>query len=192
MVAETKARHLTRSDRRSFDSEEDSFAWSDDVEEGPSTSDSSQSHSSSRFNLVHRSTNPLSSTFSRRAHSGQPSKPLSPVLHCRKPLHPSSDPNLAPLNTPLYLATDSRSPTTEESLQIFFDWFPCIWILDSFVRATPGISDEPVPALERLVKGGVAEWISDFDGQEMSKYLFPFLESEVCVGLSSSLISSLC
>lgn len=169
MVEETKARLSKQPRKRFSESEEDSLGWSDDFEEATPASSSSQIHSATRFHHVHRSINFLTSTLTRRALSGSPSKPLSPLLHCRKPLHPSSDPILSPLNTPLYIATDSRSPTTDESLQIFFDWFPCIFTLD----------DVPVPGLERLVRGGVEEWISDYDGQELSKYLFPFLESEV-------------
>ncbi|GAA6059147.1 hypothetical protein JCM10212_003894 [Sporobolomyces blumeae] len=114
-----------------------------------------------------------------RAHSGRPSKPLHPTLHCRKALWPSTDPILSRLNTPLYIATDSRSPTTDPSLRIFFDWFPCTFLLSDFVEATPGVSDEAVPALRKLVKGGEAKWKSDFDGQEMAKYLYPFLEAEI-------------
>ncbi|GAA5883454.1 hypothetical protein JCM16303_003805 [Sporobolomyces ruberrimus] len=130
-----------------------------------------------------------------RAHSGRPSRPLSPTLHCRKPLWPTKDKTLSRLNTPLYIATDSRSPSTEPSLKIFYDWFPCVFVLSDFITATPGVSDESVPALERLGKGGAKEWISDFDGSELGKFLFPFLEAEIAaravetVGTKSSTFS---
>ncbi|GAA5870505.1 hypothetical protein JCM1840_004783 [Sporobolomyces johnsonii] len=113
-----------------------------------------------------------------RARSGRPSQPLSPLLHCRRPLYPPTSP-LAPLNTPLYIATDSRAPTTDPALRIFFDTFPCTFVLGDFVERIEGVSEEGIAGLEELVRGGGGRWTSEWDGQEMSKYLFPFLEAEI-------------
>ncbi|GAA5886392.1 hypothetical protein JCM5296_001893 [Sporobolomyces johnsonii] len=113
-----------------------------------------------------------------RARSGRPSQPLSPLLHCRRPLYPPTSP-LSPLNTPLYIATDSRAPTTDPALRIFFDAFPCAFVLGDFVERIEGVSEEGIAGLEELVRGGGGRWTSEWDGQEMSKYLFPFLEAEI-------------
>ncbi|GAA5924946.1 hypothetical protein JCM1841_005376 [Sporobolomyces salmonicolor] len=118
-----------------------------------------------------------SSSLLPRARSGRPSQPLSPSLHCRRPLYPSTSP-FAPLNTPLYIATDSRAPTTDPALRIFFDTFPCAFLLGDFAKRIEGVSEEGIAGLEELVRGG-GRWTSEWDGQEMSKYLFPFLEAEI-------------
>ncbi|BGP03736.1 hypothetical protein NBRC10513v2_007468 [Rhodotorula toruloides] len=117
-------------------------------------------------------------TRSRRAvHTAPPSRPLSPLLTCRSPLHdPLLAPHLAALNTPLYIATDSRSPTTDAALRPFMRWFPCVFFLSDFV--------ELVEELGELVnakggEGGGGKWVSEWDQQPLARYLFPFLEAEI-------------
>ncbi|GAA5937925.1 uncharacterized protein JCM15063_005414 [Sporobolomyces koalae] len=165
MIAESADKNA-RTVRRNPTSATTPALWQDDVEE-------------SFIEIV----NPIQG-FSRRqleprARKGQPSQPLSTSLHCRKALWPANDKVLSRLNTPLYIATDARSPTTEPSLRLFFDWFPCAFVLSDFTEATPGVSDSAVPALARLAAGTEAEWISDFDRSEMAKFLYPFLEAEI-------------
>jgi len=124
------------------------------------------------------------SHIARRALKGGPAQPLASSLHCRRPLHDvKASPHLARLNVPLYIATDSRSPTTDPALEPFNHWFPCVFFLSDFAQASE-VNDAPVPELEALVEGqgvdeGGAEWVSDWDGQAMARYLFPFLEAEV-------------
>ncbi|BGP52013.1 hypothetical protein JCM10450v2_007984 [Rhodotorula kratochvilovae] len=136
-----------------------------------------------------------------RALKGGPSQPLAPSLHCRRPLHDTkAAPHLAPLNVPLYIATDSRSPTTDAALAPFTHWFPCVFFLSDFAEPSE-VNDAPVPELVDLVAakarddGGKGEWTSDWDGQAMAKYLYPFLEAEIAaravavVGTPSSTFS---
>ncbi|GAA5905908.1 hypothetical protein JCM6882_009067 [Rhodosporidiobolus microsporus] len=114
-----------------------------------------------------------------------PTTPLSPTLHCRSPLHDLAlNPSYAPLNTPLYIATDSRAPASDPALAPFFKWFPCIFLLNDFVEeeGKGGVSDKPVEELVRLVDardGEVGGWTSEWDGQAMARYLYPFLEAEI-------------
>ncbi|GAA5876375.1 hypothetical protein JCM8547_003022 [Rhodosporidiobolus lusitaniae] len=152
--------------------------------------------SSPSFSLSRRSSLPsfASPSLAKRG----PLTPLSPTLHCRSPLHPSSSgPSyLLPLNTPLYIATDSRSPTSDPALAPFFRWFPCVFLLEDFERVSE-VNEEGVEGLEELVSGedagvggegeggdvkggkGGNRWTSEWDGQAMAKYLYPFLEAEI-------------
>lgn len=170
MVQESTARNEARRARRSIPSPnvESSSLWGDDTEE-------ENLHQA----LSHRHLFSRSIKSGHQTRAGHPAKPLSSSLHCRKPLWPQSDKILSRLNTPLYIATDSRSPSTEPSLRIFFDWFPCLFLLDDFISPTPGVSDEAVPQLVSLTKGGDGEWLSDWDGSELGTFLYPFLEAEV-------------
>ncbi|GAA5964023.1 hypothetical protein JCM3765_007844 [Sporobolomyces pararoseus] len=189
MVRESTARTEARRARRSIPSStsNSSSLWDDDLEEEEEDlyKDTSPRH------LVSRSINSHHQT-----RAGRPAKPLSPSLHCRKPLWPESNKILSRLNTPLYIATDSRSPSTEPALRIFFDWFPCLFLLDDFISPTPGVSDEAVPQLVSLTKGGEEEWVSDWDGSELGAFLYPFLEAEIAargveiVGTPGSTFSS--
>lgn len=115
--------------------------------------------------------------LSRRAvHTAPPSRPLSPLLTCRSALHDALvAPHLAPLNTPLYIATDSRSPTTDAALRPFLRWFPCVFFLSDF----EGLVDELGELVSAKGEGGGARWVSEWDEQPMARYLFPFLEAEV-------------
>ncbi|GAA5839736.1 hypothetical protein JCM9279_005154 [Rhodotorula babjevae] len=124
------------------------------------------------------------SHLGRRALKGGPAQPLASSLHCRRPLHDvKASPHLARLNVPLYIATDSRSPTTDPALEPFNRWFPCVFFLSDFAQASE-VNDAPVAELEELVEAksveeGGARWVSDWDGQAMARYLFPFLEAEI-------------
>lgn len=94
-------------------------------------------------------------------------------LTCRGTLH--SDRRFAAFNTPLYLATDSRSPETDATLSAFFRAFPCTFILSDFATADPtrnGGSVVPsVGALNRLV--------NELDGVRLGRLFLPFLEAIV-------------
>ncbi|GAA5838466.1 hypothetical protein JCM11251_003400 [Rhodosporidiobolus azoricus] len=131
--------------------------------------------------LSRRSGSPSYPSFS--LHRRGPTSALSPTLHCRSPLHDLTlNPYYAPLNTPLYIATDSRSPPTDPALAPFFKWFPCIFLLNDFVDGGQGVVDEPLPELVDLVEGKDGKegrWTSEWDGQAMARYLYPFLEAEI-------------
>lgn len=116
-------------------------------------------------------------------HRRGPSQPLASTLHCRSPLHDlTANPRYAPLNTPLYIATDSRSPETDVALAPFFRWFPCVFLLNDFSEKGKA-NNEPVKELVTLVEAQDGEegnrWTSEWDGQAMAKYLYPFAEAEV-------------
>ncbi|GAA5997677.1 uncharacterized protein JCM10292_001018 [Rhodotorula paludigena] len=159
---------------------EDAFDEADLLLDGDHTLSSSSAP-------LFRSVPSATSAISRRAIKGEPSQPLAQNLHCRRPLHDvESAPHLAPLNVPLYIATDSRSPTTDASLAPFNRWFPCVFFLSDFAAASE-VNDSPVEELAELVAAKSAEeagglggrWTSDWDGQAMAKYLYPFLEAEI-------------
>lgn len=86
-------------------------------------------------------------------------RPLSPALTCRSALH--TNPELLPLNTPLYIATDSRSPMTDPALAPFFHHFPCAFLLDDFAKRSE-VNQKPVDALVEMVSD---KWTSEWDGQ---------------------------
>ncbi|KAG0660786.1 hypothetical protein C6P46_004470 [Rhodotorula mucilaginosa] len=127
----------------------------------------------------------------RKPLRGSPARPLAPHLRCRGNLHES--PHLARLNTPLYIATDSRRPTSDPNLAPFFRWFPCTFLLGDFSAATGAVNEvnvEPIAELVRLAgaaktrdeaKGTTptpSQWTSDWDGTDLGKFLLPFLEAE--------------
>lgn len=104
--------------------------------------------------------------------SGEPSALLR-NLNCRSKLH--TDPNLKPLNIPLYLATDSRSPTTDPNLAPFFDTFPCTFVLSDFDEPDPerndGVVVESVKDMLRLE--------NELDRVPLGRLFLPFLEAIV-------------
>lgn len=93
-------------------------------------------------------------------------------LTCRAPLHTA--PELLPFNQPLYLATDSRDPTSNQALSIFFKTFPCTFTLDDF--------DHPSPLNDGVVVGSVEEMgrlENDADGMPLGRLFLPFLEAVI-------------
>ncbi|GAA5834842.1 hypothetical protein JCM11251_002040 [Rhodosporidiobolus azoricus] len=94
-------------------------------------------------------------------------------LTCRAPLH--TEARFKPFNTPLYLATDSRSPETDVNLRPFFNAFPCTFILSDFdrpdVRRNDGVVVRSVNEMSRLV--------NDLDGVSLGRLFLPFLEAIV-------------
>ncbi|GAA5922041.1 uncharacterized protein JCM15063_003168 [Sporobolomyces koalae] len=105
-----------------------------------------------------------------RGPSGEPSALLR-NLHCRGPLH--TDLDLKRLNVPLYLATDSPSPTEDPNLRPFFDAFPCAFVLSDF--------DHPFePRNDDIVVESVQEMgrlVSELDGFKLGRLFLPFLEA---------------
>ncbi|GAA5859823.1 hypothetical protein JCM1840_006471 [Sporobolomyces johnsonii] len=100
-----------------------------------------------------------------------PSASLLRNLTCRAPLHTAS--RFKPFNTPLYLATDSRSPTLDLNLEIFFAAFPCTFILSDFDRPdeerNKGVVVNSVGEMGRLVNA--------LDDVPLGRLFLPFLEA---------------
>ncbi|KAL8286288.1 hypothetical protein RQP46_004776 [Phenoliferia psychrophenolica] len=93
-------------------------------------------------------------------------------LKCRSPLHTS--PPFLPFNTPVYIATDSRSPTTDVNLSPFFAAFPCTFILSDFDRPSEINGYHYVPSV-----GAMLRLVNDADGVPLGRLLLPFLEAVV-------------
>lgn len=104
-----------------------------------------------------------------------PLRPLSQLVNltCRAPLHTS--PSLALFNTPLYLATDSRSPTTDPVLSIFFAAFPCTFILADFESPDAALNEGQSVESIQVMKNTV----NKLDGMPLGRLLLPFLEAVV-------------
>ncbi|BGP52781.1 hypothetical protein JCM8202v2_000338 [Rhodotorula sphaerocarpa] len=111
-------------------------------------------------------------------------------LSCRSPPHP--EPRFSGFNAPLYLATDSRSPETDPNLAIFFEAFPCTFVLSDFsspdVHRNDGIAVPSVDEMTRLV--------NKLDNVPLGRLFLPFLEAVVAakarltVGTSRSTFSA--
>lgn len=149
----------------------------------------------------------IASTLLRRQKQATPppSTTKSPTpLSCRSPLH--TNPALLPLNRPIYLATDSKSPETDTALKPFFDNFPCLFTLADFAFP-PTSSSTPLSNghLDNSETGRGSHLIQEvvdlvklrnvWDGQSLGRFLWPFLEAEIvakgrdCQGTSGSTFS---
>lgn len=147
-------------------------------------------------------------TILRRQKQASPpnfSPKSSPPLSCRSSLH--TNPSLLPLNRPIYLATDSKSPESDITLKPFFDNFPCLFTLADF--AFPASSSATTSSNGHLSNGNdkgrgshliqevvdLAKTINSWDGQSLGRFLWPFLEAEIiakgseCQGTSGSTFS---
>jgi hypothetical protein len=96
---------------------------------------------------------------------------LAPSLTCRGKLY--TDPELQPLNRPIYIATDSHSPLQDRNLAVFFNSLPCVFVLTDFAEVTP-VSSEPIADLVEMTSLRNLE-----DGVKLGSLLFPFLEAEI-------------
>ncbi|GAA5859674.1 hypothetical protein JCM8547_006188 [Rhodosporidiobolus lusitaniae] len=94
-------------------------------------------------------------------------------ITCRAPLH--SEPRFRAFNTPLYLATDSRSPKTDRNLRPFFDAFPCTFVLSDFDHPDEERNDGVVV---RSV-GEMGRLVNENDGVPLGRLFLPFLEAMV-------------
>jgi len=80
---------------------------------------------------------------------------------CKGKLH--TDPDLERLNVPLFIATDSKDPHTDEHLDFFRRTFPCIFFLGDFPRELESITNIRDPV----------------SGMEIGSMLVPFLDAMV-------------
>ena len=65
---------------------------------------------------------------------------------CKGKLH--TEPDLERLNSPLFIATDSKDPDTDEHLSLFRQTFPCIFFLGDFPQEL-----EPIAGIRDLMSG---------------------------------------
>ncbi|KAM0753275.1 hypothetical protein T439DRAFT_378973 [Meredithblackwellia eburnea MCA 4105] len=93
---------------------------------------------------------------------------ITPSLACPSPLYDESD-RLAPLNTPLYIATDTLTPRSDSLVTMFIETFPCVFFLSDF-QQTSNFHTEAVPEMEFL------ERATDEEGERLRPFLEPFLE----------------
>ncbi len=93
-------------------------------------------------------------------------------LTCRGKLHTAAA--LQPFNTPVYLATDSRSPTEDPNLMPFFAAFPCTFILADFDRPSELNGYEMVEGVGHMMK-----LANKIDGQPLGRLFLPFLEATI-------------
>ncbi|KAM0749365.1 hypothetical protein T439DRAFT_363921 [Meredithblackwellia eburnea MCA 4105] len=117
---------------------------------------------------------PQRHSHARRVFPPIPPSPTETLknLHCRSPLHTA--PSLLLFNTPIYLATDSRSPLDDPFLQPFFKAFPCVFMLSDF--------DRPSELNDGIVVEGVGEMmrlVNKLDGVPLGRLFLPFLEAVV-------------
>ena len=80
---------------------------------------------------------------------------------CNGELH--TDPELEHLNTPLFIATDSKDPPTDERLSMFHRTFPCVFFLGDFPQEVKQVA-------------AIRDPIS---GMEIGDMLVPFLDAMV-------------
>jgi len=81
--------------------------------------------------------------------------------NCKGELH--SDPKLERLNIPLFIATDSKDPNTDEHLRLFRQTFPCVFFLGDFPQEV-----EQITAIRDPISG-----------VEIGDMLVPFLDAMV-------------
>lgn len=99
------------------------------------------------------------------------SLPIVSSLHCPTALH--EDPKLAPLNRPVYIATDAHSPREDPNLQVFFKSLPCAFILSDFSSSNQ-INEHPITDLLNLFNVRVK-----LDRTHLAQFFVAFLEAEV-------------
>lgn len=97
--------------------------------------------------------------------------PLDDSLTCRRPLHTAT--HLLPFNAPLFIATDSKNPTADRNLAVFFDAFPCTFILADF-SSTSATNSKVVTGLTPLAGLRNSE-----DKVPLAQFLYPQLDAQI-------------
>jgi hypothetical protein len=80
---------------------------------------------------------------------------------------------MLPFNAPLYIATDSKIPTTDPNLAIFFATFPCTFVLGDFA-STSSVNSESVEALNEL-----NALRNKDDKVPLAQFLYPQLDAQI-------------
>lgn len=97
--------------------------------------------------------------------------PLAESLTCRGELH--TDEDLLPFNQPLFIATDSKIPTADRHLAIFFKMFPCTFVLGDFASTSP-VNSELVDQIAEL--NGLR---NQEDKVPLAQFLYPQLDAQI-------------
>ncbi|KAF5388855.1 hypothetical protein D9757_005649 [Collybiopsis confluens] len=101
----------------------------------------------------------LEEDFGSRVDSDLETVDNDSLRQCRGLYH--TKPQLMALNTPLYIATDATDK--DPSLALFFDTFPCTFVLSDFLGS--------LTALTRIN--------NLYDGLELKKFLLPFIDAMI-------------
>ncbi|KAK4056279.1 hypothetical protein OIO90_002723 [Microbotryomycetes sp. JL221] len=96
---------------------------------------------------------------------------LDPSITCRGSLH--TDQSLVAFNTPLFLATDSKNPTNDINLKIFFNSFPCTFTLGDFSSLNL-LNNQVVSELSQLNLLRNKE-----DKVPLAQFLYPQLDAQI-------------
>lgn len=100
-------------------------------------------------------------------------------LQCKGELH--TEEHLLALNRPIYIATDAHSPRTNADLTIFFNTFPCAFVLGDFVEVPELMALEAVRSLQEGVKMApcvcFALLLREGGPDAVHSFLYPFLEA---------------
>ncbi|KAK4057561.1 hypothetical protein OIO90_001206 [Microbotryomycetes sp. JL221] len=110
-------------------------------------------------------------------------------LECRSPPH--TDPALQPFNEPLFIATDSPDPDHDPALSIFFETFPCAFIMADFDRDSLHVPAAPLRQVQEMLA-----LVNENDGVGLGRHFTPFVEAivaakaRITVGTARSTFSS--
>ncbi|KAK4049441.1 hypothetical protein OIV83_004174 [Microbotryomycetes sp. JL201] len=97
--------------------------------------------------------------------------PLASSMSCRGQLHTRDD--MLPFNAPLFIATDSKVPTEDSNLAVFFDSFPCTFTLGDF-SSTNDLNKEPVQGLSEINMLRNEE-----DKVPLAQFFYPQLDAQI-------------
>lgn len=104
---------------------------------------------------------PESTQSAQRSSRRRRQQQVTEQLGCSRPLY--NNDYMAPLNAHVYIATDAKSPRTDETLAPFFAIFPCAHILADF--------EERLPSIRAL-----HDVYSEEERIPIFKFVIPFLE----------------
>ena len=71
------------------------------------------------------------------------------------------------------MATDAKHPTEDANLAVFFNVFPCMFLLSDFAKVT----DAGSSPIQDLIE--MNSMRAQVDGVKLGKFLFPFLEASI-------------
>ncbi|SGY69400.1 BQ5605_C004g03009 [Microbotryum silenes-dioicae] len=96
---------------------------------------------------------------------------LDPSLTCRGPFYVAEE--MLPFNAPLFIATDSKQPTEDANLGLFFATFPCTFVLNDFSSVSE-VSRNPVAAFNEL--SGLR---NRYDKVPLAQFMYPQLDAQI-------------
>ncbi|SCV72439.1 BQ2448_3976 [Microbotryum intermedium] len=96
---------------------------------------------------------------------------LDRSLTCRGPLHSADE--MLPFNVPLFIATDSKQPTEDANLGLFFAAFPCTFVLNDFSSVSE-VNSNPVAAFNEL-----SRLRNRNDKVPLAQFMYPQLDAQI-------------